>query len=60
MKIIPLKYDFCVKKVMENETERKHFISIEIQLKNQPYLGELERADSILSCKNVYRRFAAW
>ena len=27
MKIIPLKYDFCVKEVMENETVRKHFIS---------------------------------
>lgn len=27
MKIIPLKYDFCVKEVMENETVRRHFIS---------------------------------
>lgn len=27
MKIIPLKYDFCIKEVMENETVRKHFIS---------------------------------
>lgn len=27
MKIIPLKYDFCVKEVMENETVRTHFIS---------------------------------
>ena len=27
MKLIPLKYDFCIKEVMENETVRKHFIS---------------------------------
>ena len=27
MKVIPLKYDFCVKEVMENETVRTHFIS---------------------------------
>ena len=27
MKIIPLKYDFCIKEVMENEIVRKHFIS---------------------------------
>ncbi|MDE7206364.1 MAG: Rpn family recombination-promoting nuclease/putative transposase [Lachnospiraceae bacterium] len=27
MKIIPLKYDFCVKEIMENEIVRKHFIS---------------------------------
>ena len=27
MKVIPLKYDFCVKEVMENETVRMHFIS---------------------------------
>lgn len=27
MKIVPLKYDFCMKEVMENETVRKHFIS---------------------------------
>jgi len=27
MKIIPLKYDFCAKEVMENEIVRKHFIS---------------------------------
>lgn len=27
MKIIPLKYDFCIKEVMENETVRKYFIS---------------------------------
>lgn len=27
MKIIPLKYDFCVKEVMENETVRRYFIS---------------------------------
>lgn len=27
MKIIPLKYDFCVKEVMENETVWRHFIS---------------------------------
>ena len=27
MKVIPLKYDFCVKEVMENEIVRKHFIS---------------------------------
>ncbi len=27
MNIIPLKYDFCVKEVMENETVRRHFIS---------------------------------
>ncbi len=27
MKVIPLKYDFCVKEVMENETVRKYFIS---------------------------------
>ena len=27
MKIIPLKYDFCAKEVIENETVRTHFIS---------------------------------
>ena len=27
MKLIPLKYDFCVKEVMENEIVRRHFIS---------------------------------
>ena len=27
MKLIPLKYDFCIKEVMENETVRRHFIS---------------------------------
>lgn len=27
MKIIPLKYDFCIKEIMENETVRRHFIS---------------------------------
>ena len=27
MKLIPLKYDFCIKEVMENEIVRKHFIS---------------------------------
>lgn len=27
MKLIPLKYDFCIKEVMENETVRTHFIS---------------------------------
>lgn len=27
MKIVPLKYDFCMKEVMENETVRKYFIS---------------------------------
>lgn len=27
MKVIPLKYDFCIKEVMENETVRRHFIS---------------------------------
>ncbi len=36
MKVIPLKYDFCVKEVMENETVRRHFISdvLNIPLKN--------------------------
>lgn len=36
MKIIPLKYDFCIKEVMENETVRKHFISdvLEIPFEN--------------------------
>lgn len=36
MRIIPLKYDFCIKEVMENETVRKHFISdvLEIPLEN--------------------------
>lgn len=27
MKIIPLKYDFCIKEIMENEPVRKYFIS---------------------------------
>lgn len=27
MKLIPLKYDFCIKEIMENEIVRKHFIS---------------------------------
>lgn len=27
MKVIPLKYDFCIKEIMENEIVRKHFIS---------------------------------
>ena len=27
MYLISLKYDFCIKKVMENEIVRKHFIS---------------------------------
>ena len=36
MILIPLKYDFCIKEVMENEIVRKHFISdvLEIPLKN--------------------------
>ncbi len=36
MKVIPLKYDFCIKEIMENETVRKHFISdvLHIPLKN--------------------------
>lgn len=36
MRIIPLKYDFCIKEVMENETVRKHFISdvLEIPFEN--------------------------
>ena len=36
MKIIPLKYDFCVKEVMDNEIVRKHFISdvLEIPLED--------------------------
>lgn len=27
MKIVPLKYDFCIKEIMDNEIVRKHFIS---------------------------------
>jgi len=27
MKVIPLKYDFCLKEIMDNEIVRKHFIS---------------------------------
>ena len=27
MKVISLKYDFCIKEIMENEIVRKHFIS---------------------------------
>lgn len=27
MKIVPLKYDFCIKEIMVNEIVRKHFIS---------------------------------
>ncbi len=27
MKVISLKYDFCIKEVMENEIVRRHFIS---------------------------------
>ena len=27
MKIVPLKYDFCIKEIMENEIVRTHFIS---------------------------------
>lgn len=36
MKIIPLKYDFCIKEIMENKTVRKYFISdvLEIPLKD--------------------------
>lgn len=36
MKLIPLKYDFCIKEVMDNEIVRKHFISdvLEIPLEN--------------------------
>lgn len=36
MKLIPLKYDFCIKEIMDNEIVRKHFISdvLEIPLKD--------------------------
>ena len=36
MRLIPLKYDFCIKEVMDNEIVRKHFISdvLEIPLKD--------------------------
>ncbi|MDE7206825.1 MAG: Rpn family recombination-promoting nuclease/putative transposase [Lachnospiraceae bacterium] len=36
MKLIPLKYDFCIKEVMDNEIVRKHFISdvLEILIEN--------------------------
>lgn len=27
MKVVPLKYDFCIKEIMENEIVRRHFIS---------------------------------
>lgn len=35
-KLIPLKYDFCIKEIMDNETVRKHFISdvLEIPLED--------------------------
>lgn len=27
MKVVPLKYDFCIKEIMENEIVRRHFTS---------------------------------